>query len=125
MWIVTKRSPSCVQNALRYSLSLHETPFHHQTSDTGTHSPSEQRKDLQGSDVSSKHVIGKYNCSRARDVLFAGADSCAVIMCLAPKQRGRDALKQLFGSAFSILVRKEALTLQIQVYYSSSVTYGT
>lgn len=46
-------------------------------------------------------------------------------MGLARKQRPRDPLKQLSGYAFSIFVRKEVLTLQIQLYYTSSVTYGT
>lgn len=58
------------------------------------------------------------------DSLFSGNDFSPVIMGLARKQRVRDPLKQLFGYAFWILVRKEALTLQIQLYYTSSVTYG-
>lgn len=59
------------------------------------------------------------------DSLFFGDDFSPVIMGLAQKQRLRDPLKQLFGYAFWVLVRKEALTLQIQLYYTSSVTYGT
>lgn len=59
------------------------------------------------------------------DSLFSGNDFSPVIMGLARKQRLRDPLKQLSGYAFSIFVRKEVLTLQIQLYYTSSVTYGT
>lgn len=59
------------------------------------------------------------------DSLFSGDDFSPVITGLAQKQRQRDPLKQLFGYAFWILARKEALTLQIQLYYTSSVTYGT
>lgn len=61
----------------------------------------------------------------ASSSLFCEDDFSSVIMDLAHQQRLRDPLKQLFGYGFWILVRKAVLTLQIRLYYTSSVTYGT
>lgn len=61
----------------------------------------------------------------ANSRLFCEDDFSPVIMGLAHQQRRRDPLKQLFGYALWILVRKAVFTLKIWLYYTSSVTYGT